>query len=358
MHVIPEWLELVSLAFCVGVIVCRLWVFTPATQTEFRYQGNFVSGMWTLFCFGIAVSIVGSIVELLVRTEEITGQPFPAFSPVLPTVLFRTHYGRVWLVRIGALILLAMSKTLTRYRDSRTFLTFMLLLGLIVSLTASASGHASDAGDFSIPEIMDWLHLLAACFWGGGLIVLSVSVLPNIIGREEPSAPLIARVASRFSAMAGIAVGMTAVTAVYNLWYYVRIPEALWKTPYGGAVMAKIILFFVLINLGAFNRYVSVPLLQEWAGRSPGGQGMIDRIASRFFARFLRHRKGYQIASRFRRSVAVEASLIVAILFCAALLRHEIPARHLSHMQHGGKGAVHQMHDGDSPPAHSDHNHQ
>jgi putative copper export protein len=312
--------------------------------------------MWTLFCFGLAILMAGSTLELLVRTAEITGKPFPAFFPVLPTVLFRTHYGGVWLARVGALILLAMGKAATRYRDSRIFLIFMLLLALIVSLGSSASGHASDAGDFSVPEIMDWLHLVAACLWGGGLMVLSLSVLPNLIGQGEPSPPLIARVAGRFSSMAGVSVGLIAATALYNAWYYVRIPEALWKTPYGLAVLAKIILFSILINLGGFNRYVSVPLLQEWASASAQARGIFTRAALRLFPGFELGGNGRRVASRFMRGVRVEAVLITMVLLCAALLRHEVPARHLAHMGHQG-GAMHTMphHDENSPHDRSDH---
>jgi len=302
--------------------------------------------MWTLFCFGLAVLIAGSIVELLARTAEMSGRPFPAFFSVLPTVLFRTHYGSVWLIRIGALFLLALSKTAVRYRDKRAFLFFMLLLGLIVSMTASASGHASDAGDFSLPEIMDWLHLLAASVWGGGLMVLSACVLPYLIGREEGTAPLIASVAGKFSAMAGLAVGIVAITALYNGLKYVGSLNALLGAPYGWAVMAKIMLFLVLINLGAFNRYVSVPLLQEWAGASAEGRGIFTRIALQFFPRLQPGGNGGRIASRFGRSVKVEAILIIGVLLCAALLRHEIPARHISHLGHtGGEGHSMPQHD-------------
>ena len=336
MHVIPEWLELMSLAFCIGVIVCRLWFFTPSTQGEFSYQENFVSRMWTLFCFGLAVMIAGSMVELLSRTAEMSGRPFPAFFSVLPTVLFQTHYGSVWIIRIGALLLLALSKTAVKYRDTRTFLFFMLLLGLIVSMTASASGHASDAGDLSLPEIMDWLHLLAASVWGGGLMVLSASVLPDLTGRKEPTPALIAKVVSRFSAMAGFAVGIAAITALYNAWIYVGSIHALLGGPYGWTVIAKIVLFLVLINLGAFNRYVSVPLFQEWAGASSTGRGVFTRIALKFFPRFQLDGNGGRIVSRFMRSVKVEAILIIGVLLCAAILRHEIPARHLSHLGHTG----------------------
>lgn len=350
MHVIPEWLELISLAFCIGVIFCRLWFFTPSIQSEFSYKDNFVPKMWKFFCFGLAFLIAGSLVELVARTAEMSGRPFPAFFSVIPTVLFRTHYGVAWIIRFGALLLLMLMKTTERYRDKPAFLFVMLFLALSVSMTASASGHASDAGDFSLPEIMDWLHLLAASAWGGGLMVLSASVLPDLIGRKESTPALISRVASRFSSMAGVAVGVVAITALYNAWIYVGSIHALLGAPYGWTVMAKIVLFFVLINLGGFNRYVSVPLLQEWAGASARSRGIFTRIALKFFPGYQPGGDGDRLASRFMRSVKVETILIIGVLLCAALLRHEIPARHISHMGHtGGEGQPmqHHNHEGD-----------
>ncbi len=346
MHVIPEWLELICLAFCIGVIACRLWFLSPAIQNKFSYQENFVSRMWTLFCYGLAVIIAGSVAELLSRTAEMSGQPFPAFFSVLPTVLFRTHYGSVWLIRVGALLLLAFSKTAARYRDKPAFLILMLILGLIVSMTASASGHASDAGDFSLPEIMDWFHLLAASAWGGGLMVLSAFILPDFKAQKKPSSPaMIAMTVGRFSAMAGFAVAIVAVTALYNAWFYVGSVDALLKAPYGWVVLTKIIVFFILVNLGAFNRYVSVPLFQEQAGVSVEHRGIFTRIVLRLFPRFQLGGDGDRILIRFAHSVRVEAVLIVVILLCAALLRHEIPARHLSHLGHtGGQGHPMQHH--------------
>ncbi len=340
-HVIVEWVQLICLTFCMGVIVCRLWFFSPSTQTEFSYQGNVVSGMWKLFCFGLAFMIGGSVAGLVLRSMEMSGQPVSRVASVLPLVLFKTHYGTVWLVRIGALVLLAAAKTAVRYRDTRVFLVPMLILALAVSMTSSASGHGSDAGDFSVPEIMDWLHLIAACLWGGGLMVLTFSVLPGLIGREGGSAPLISRVAGRFSAMAGIAVAMTAITAAYNFLIGVRSVKAMIATPYGLVVAAKIALFGILINLGAFNRYVSVPLLREWAGGPAQAGSAIGRIAGKFFAPFRRNLSGRMAALRFRLLVGLETALILAVLLCAAMLRHEIPARHFMHMQH--------MHDKGSP---------
>jgi putative copper export protein len=307
--------------------------------------------MWRFLGIGISAAIVSSAAEMLVRALEISGQSFASVFPVLPTVFFRTHIGRVWVIRIAALLLLFITYAAAgRYRDSRRLLSCMLVLGLIISMTKSASGHASDAGDFSLPEIMDWLHLIASSFWGGGLFVLSLVILPGLVKPVDSSSPQIAAVARRFSRIAGIAVGIVSLTALYNAWLNVGSFEALWKLPYGWTVLVKICLLVVLLQLGAVNRYINVPLLQQWAGIPLQKQGFLDRTAVRFFSLFLREQKGYPVALRFKRSVRIEACLIIVVLLCAALLRHEVPARHAFHLQHMGGHGTSSQHNGAGGP--------
>ena len=90
----------------------------------------------------------------------------------------------------------------------------------------------------------------------------------------------------RFSRIAGIAVGIVSLTALYNAWLGVGSFDNLWKLPYGWTVLVKISLLAVLLQLGALNRYVNVPLLQEWGGIPPGHRGFVGRIAVRFFPFF------------------------------------------------------------------------
>ncbi len=351
LHTIPEWLVLISLTLCIGTLVCRLWVLEASADNEVSHQGDLLTHLWRFFAIGVTVLIASSIADMLVRAVEMSGQPLSAVFPVFPTVVFRTHIGHVWLIRIAALMLLSIAYTAAvRYRDSRGFLLFMLGLAVIISMTESASGHASDKGDFSLAEIMDWLHLIAASVWGGGLLLLSIVILPELAGQGERIAPLNASVAARFSNIAGVAVGVVAITSLYNAWSYVGSFEAFWKTSYGWTVVAKIFLFSLIMYLGAFNRYVSVPLLQQCSCLSSSSPGIMERIAVRFFPRYLCTEKKSLIFLRFMWSVKVEAFLIILILLCAALLRHEVPARHASHMQHNG-GKMHSTphHDDDSP---------
>ena len=333
LHAVPEWLLLVALAFCFATLVIRLWVLEAAADKELPHHRKLLTRLWRFFGAGIAVLAAGSIADLFVRAAEISGQPPLALFSVVPTVVFRTHIGRVWLIRMAALTFFAMVFIAGRkHRDSRKVLMVLLGLGLVISMTESASGHASDAGDLSLAEIVDWFHLLAASIWGGGLLVLSVAVLPELARYGERIAPVNASVARRFSGIAGFAVGVVIATSGYNAWAYVGSFGALWKTPYGWTVVLKILLFSLVMYLGAFNRYVSVPLLQR-ACYLPGGRGFLERIAVRFFPRYLCTEEKSLIFSRFMWSVKVEAILIVGILLCAALLRHEIPARHHSHME-------------------------
>jgi len=360
LHTIPEWFVLISLTFCIGTLVCRLWVLGASADNEVAYQGHLLTRLWRSFGIGIAVLIASSIADLFVRAMEISGQPLSAVFPVLPAVVFRTHIGHVWLMRMAALILLSLTFAAGRgHRNSRGFLFVMLGFALVISMTESASGHASDKGDFSAPEIIDWLHLMASSVWGGGLLILSLVILPELARQGEGIAPLNASVARRFSGIAGFAVGIVAITSLYNAWSYVGSFGAFWKTSYGWTATAKIFLFSLVMYLGAFNRYVSVPLLQQCSCLSSSSPGIMERIAVRFFPRYLCTEEKSLIFLRFIWSVKVEALLIIGILLCAALLRHEIPPRHALHMEHRG-GEMHTMpHDnGNSPDTHpAHHNH-
>ncbi|MEJ2695185.1 MAG: CopD family protein [Candidatus Sulfobium sp.] len=342
-HDIASWFELISLAYCTGVLVCRLLVLPPSAPAGFSGQGYFPVRAWRLFGIALAVMFAGSAADLLLRAAGMTGRPVSDVFPEMSTVLFHTHYGRVWMIRIAALLLLSFfSAVELRHRSSRIFLAAALSLVVVVAATRSASGHASDAGDFSMAEIMDWLHLMAASVWGGGLFVLSVVILPEVIRSDELPASLLASVAGRFSRMAGAAVGVLAFTALYNAWLHVGSLEGLWLTPYGDTVIIKILLFFLLVNLGAFNRYVSVPLLQEFGGIDPGRRGFVGRLAVRVMPRSGRNQDARGAASRFMRSVKTEAMLVAIVLLLAALLAQEVPARHALRAM-SGQGHAHNM---------------
>jgi copper transport protein len=183
------------------------------------------------------------------------------------------------------------------------------------------------------------LHLLPALVWGGGLLVLSLVILPRLVKEGDRAAPSLAGVASRFSRIAGISVAFIAITAPYQAWAYGGSVDAVMASPFGRTAIAKTVLFSALIALGAFNRYISVPRLREWAGSARTRRGMLGSLAAAALSPLARDARGALAAARFTRSVKLEALLLVAALLCAALLRHEVPARHMSHPEHDASAA-------------------
>jgi copper resistance protein D len=328
-QVIPEWIELVSLASTTGVVVCLLWVLPPDAPSG---RGTVLERMRQLLGLSVAVLFGSSILGLLLRAAEMSGRPITAVLAVVTTVVLRTHLGNVWIVRMAALATFAAVMMATwRGRHSRPLSYLMLGCTAVMSATESASGHASDAGDFSVAELMDWLHLVGPIVWGGGLLVLSVAILPRLVREGDRAARAMALVATRFSAIAAVAVTLIALTAVYQAWTYASSAEALVRSRYGQTIIAKIFLFSLLLCLGSFNRYVSVPRLQEWAGSTKPERWVLGRLIAPALRPLAGNARGPLVARMFARSVNVEALLLVTTLLCAALLRHEMPARHAPH---------------------------
>ncbi len=335
-HSIPAWLEQISLACVVGVLVCRLWVLST-DRSNFTGRERLYTRLWFLFGTGAVIALACSVVDLLMGTAEMSGRPVLSVLPLVSAVIKKTHFGHIWLIRMIVLgLALVAVTTARRIRDTPVFLSFLLILSAVIAATESASGHAADAGDLKIPEIMDWLHLIGSQVWGGGLFVLSVIVLPALMNRSEETAETITDSARRFSKLAGISVTLIFLTALYNARASVGSVEALVESPYGRAVAAKGVLFLFLLCLAAYNRFVMVPSLEERAGREIKRSGM-QKLIGALFPRTLKS----SAALRFRQIVRVEAIAMICLLFCVALLRHEVPARHFLHLAHSGHAAGH-----------------
>ncbi len=350
---IPSWLELVALAFCAGTLVCRLWVLPPAVRSGLTGHDHLMRRMRILFGIGIAVVIAGSITELLLRAAEMSGAPIRSIVPLLPAVVLKTHYGKLWLIRMAVLafitVLLLTTKT---SRDSEAVLVLLFVCTAVIAATESATGHAADAGDFTSAEFMDWMHLLGALCWGGGLLALSLMPASAAPEQDGKAANAIAHAAAQFSRIAGISVVIILITSLYHAWAYVGSIEALEETFYGRIVTVKMGLFFLLLVLAAFNRYLGVPALMERAGIPVARSGIIGRLVAAAFPYLMRRAEWQAAAVRFVRIIRFEAILMLGVLLCASLLRHEIPASHYLHREHAGvtKGEGAHMHQVNTGP--------
>jgi putative copper export protein len=178
-----------------------------------------------------------------------------------------------------------------------------------VLLGPSLTGHAwaaSDAYPFAV--VADWLHLLAAGFWVGGLFHLAMAAPPAL----EALAPgeragVLGRVIARFTGVALPSVAVVFLAGLYGAWVQVGSLGALWGTGYGRTLLVKLLLLAPMLALGALNGFWFGPR----AGRraSEGGRG------------------GEAVGRGFVRSVRAEAALGALVLLVAAVLVFVTPGR-------------------------------
>jgi putative copper resistance protein D len=311
-HSAPTLLDLLGLITCIGALSCRIWVLQEAGNvSNERVVAGLLAGVWKLIGLSASVIVLSSSILLLMRSAEMSGLNLVAGLAVVLRVLFKTNFGHVWLIHMPAAVLL-FGVWLVGFRDiyARRYTICMLIIGAIAA-TRIASGHAATAGDFGLPEISDWLHLMAATIWGGGLITFSVIIFPIVLRLTEGRRTLIAEIVVRFSPLAGIALFI--VTAAYKGWFLVGSIEAHYKTTYGKIIMVKITLLLVLVIVGASNRYLSIPNIIGSSESLERENGIVSRLA---------------------RKVRVKAVLIAALVVCTALLLHQKPAKTLSFAGH------------------------
>src|SRR5690606_37029750 len=161
------------------------------------------------------------------------------------TLLFDTRGGILILARL-TLALLALALLL---RPGRMAAWGGWLAGAAALLAVSFSSHAAARPEAALPILADWLHLLGAAHWAGGLaaFLLALGGLPG--ERRAAAAALL----PRFSVVAIASVAVLAGTGLYSAVLWVGTLEGLTSAPYGLTLAVKSLLVLPLLALGALN---------------------------------------------------------------------------------------------------------
>jgi len=134
-------------------------------------------------------------------------------------------------------------------------------------LAIAFSGHANSADQRWLAVSTDWVHLLAAGVWIGGIAQIAVAWLPLVrrgdrqLGREAMRSVL-----PRFGRLALPAFLVVAATGTTNATLQLGDVAALWETAYGRVLTVKV----VLVGLIAAASYVhAFRLRPRVAGANP-----------------------------------------------------------------------------------------
>ncbi|SCL56126.1 Copper resistance protein D [Micromonospora chersina] len=168
-----------------------------------------------------------------------------------------------------------------------------VLLGVTVALLLGSfllDGHTVTAEPRVVVAAADIAHTIAAAVWVGGVLLLAVLLL----GRARHGAPTgAAEMAVRFSIPATAAVALTGVAGVALTLLILERPGHLVTTSWGRVLLVKLALVVVVALVGLYNTRRVVPRLDD---RAMDG------------------------THQLRRTVGVEALLMLAVLLVTAIL--------------------------------------
>lgn len=318
--------ELIALTTGVGAIFGELWLLPEATtRAPQPLVARLHIALWHLLGLCVMLFAAAAVVELILRTVSMSGLPLHQAYGELGTVLFKTHYGRLWLWRAAAVLSLMIVWLLQwRGKALRPLSLAALLAAIVIVISLSAAGHGGDDGMLSAANIAASLHIMGSLTWGGAIISYALIVLPMLKREPEPNQRLLALSALRLSTLAGLALALTLFPGFYNAWSLVGSWHGLWTTLYGQLLAAKLILVAAMIAVGAVNRYRYVPSLQLEAGQVPSRTPLP-------LPAFLRPRVDGVSALHFLRILRIETLLLLAVLGLAAALSQQMPAAHAPH---------------------------
>jgi putative copper resistance protein D len=293
------FIDLTALSSFVGAVLCLLWTACPVLDgSPTNPCFDRCRRLLFLGLIGLSISSIGILVQ---RTMVMAGLGIADIIPILPTVLFSSHYGTMWLLRASGIVIAWCIWLLGRRHLNSRIITILLLVGsAAIAFSRSATSHGADHGDFSLQEFSDWFHLMASISWGGALMSISLMFSASRVADSLEQQHIVSGIAERCYVLFGPVFAVLVFTGLYNAWIEVGSFGALLTNTYGRLLLVKLLIIAYLTS-----RYIAPP------------QKGKDEAA---------------YATKFLKRIKAEAFLILAILFCVALFTQEVPARHAVHL--------------------------
>jgi copper transport protein len=258
---VARWVLFAALAFLIGPLAVRLLVLRGSSvppALERRFQLVTTLAAMAVINVGIAAFVIRASNALQLPFDDLLYGDLQPFAE-------KTRFGVAFLVMtvgfgvVATLLMLAWVFDLEAPRWWALGLSALLVSGL------SLAGHQGTEPNASwASELADWLHLVAACVWVGGVATLALLVWP--------AAPALR--ARAFIGFSRIAVGLVATMVLAGAYLALqRLPALsdLWQTDYGRALLVKLAIVALALAWGGFHHTVVRPRLEA------GGAGVRAR---------------------------------------------------------------------------------
>lgn len=197
------------------------------------------------------------------------------------------RFGTYWLLRMGVILLallVSLYMLLSRRRPHAVEQILPLLnlfLGSVLFIAITMSGHAAAVSGVLLPYsvVFDWLHLLAAALWVGGMIYILLLYLPLLKTRlvNERARSLLALL-PRFSPLAIAGVVIMAITGPLSATFHLTSIGEFITTTYGRTLLIKILLVGGLLATSAYHVGLLRPRLKKEYLKYSYAKGRLEKV--------------------------------------------------------------------------------
>ena len=237
--VVARWLFYIGVMGMIGVVATCLIALRDIPPFALRVLGV----AWLLAALGTA-----GIIEA--QREA---------AAVSVSALLTTSIGSSALARVIALVATGVAVAGVKIGPPALVRPGVALAGIGAVAAAwvdVAASHAGAQAPVAANLIIQWIHIVAAGVWIGGLLMLLLAV------RGQASQTK-ARAVRRFSTTAGFAIVVVAMTGTFRAIIEIGSVAQLFSTAFGVLVLVKVGLLIILACLGAINRFGNVPRAPE-----------------------------------------------------------------------------------------------
>lgn len=175
--------------------------------------------------------------------------------------LLSSSTGHKLAVQAAAVAVTGLAAALACLRPSRAAVAVTGAAASGAMLARALAGHADASTVRWFTVGVQWIHLVSAGVWVGGLVWLLLAIRGGDPGRGRG-------LARRFSSVAGWALAATVVSGSLRAVDEVGAWDRLFSTDFGVALVVKVGLVAALVALGALGRFRHVPAAAE--GRFAG----------------------------------------------------------------------------------------
>jgi len=250
-----------ALLVAVGSIAFALFVLPAVARSDNATSyGDAVDNRlrWAGTMAGWALLLL-AIIRLISHAAVLSGSVGALRVSDLGDLITSSTFGRGWSLQVLgsiALIVVLRARTPARWRMAAG-------PAVVLSIAAAMLGHAGAIADVqALAVAVDATHALAASGWAGTILIFSAAALPSI-GRVTAEHRLtVARHLLRaFSPLALVCALILAATGVASAWLQLRDVGLLLNSPYGLALIRKVVVVVLIVALGAYHWRIAQPSL-------------------------------------------------------------------------------------------------